>query len=88
MIPTLCVSMTGIRSNVRVNDLIFGESVTKVPKCGLSLSGKGESWSGKYEGSIATSLRRWEGAVPLQTYPVIGSGGEVLASSDSEVNCS
>ena len=43
MIPTLWVSITGTRSNARMNDLILVESVTRVPKGGLSLSGKEDS---------------------------------------------
>ena len=43
MIPTLWVSMTGIRSSVRINDLILAESVTRAPKGRLSLSGKEDS---------------------------------------------
>lgn len=67
MIPTLWVSMTGILSSKLTNFDSMAESVTFLMEGSALPSGKGDSWSTKNAGSMATCLRLCEGAVPLQT---------------------
>ena len=67
MIPTLWVSMTGILSSEVTNFDNMAESATLMTGGSVLPSGKGDSWSIKNAGSMATCLRLCEGADPLQT---------------------